>query len=252
MGDQMTSQGSNELVTILGNIDSLLNEIKQALGINAGAGEETNKAVVEENPKDKENQGSEQEMQPANKSKLKKAVLETPSEGTTASDDAEKRQEEDASKVSTDNVKDLEKSLIMTLKSFLNKNENKPNVTKDNGNNKILSDMSEVLKQLALNQSEIQKKQNDTDLAIMNVLKGLKIADEVEKSIVDTEKNKVQKGFTNSVDNEKMAKFVKSLIDVNKDDNEPTNFTAQGRNDSIQKSLHNVDILKALIGNPSK
>jgi hypothetical protein len=258
MGDQMT--GSNEIVTMIGNIDALLNEIKQALGLNQGAGEEgATEATMNE-----EDQGNQQvaakgkfrKGDAANEDKkddekiaekCNKAVVETGSDGVTANDSADERQEEEATDTSEENMDKLAKALMTVMGGSVQKTKKvNPNARIE----KALADIATVLKSMANEQNVLKSKQSETELALVNVLKGFGIADEVIKNVETPKKQVVQKGYTNSVDNERMTTFLKSL--VGKEESNTNKFTAQARNEDVMKSLRSPEMLNYLIGSPKQ
>jgi hypothetical protein len=226
---------NEELGMLFSNIQSLLAEIGQALGIGQAPAQPA---------ADQSAEMQKQEMTDEEKKKqeeMAKGLEQTPSDGVTANDKAETRIEEPASDITEENVDEVAKSLVKILKGAMDKKDaSKPKVEKSN-NNEVLAEMTKVLKQLATNQSEIQKKQTDTESAIMNILKGLKIADEVEKSI----QRPIQKGLNDPKGNEQVAMLLKAL--TNKGGEEKTE-TAFDRSQYVQKSLRNPEILKALTG----
>ncbi len=231
---------NEELMSLLGNIQALLNEIKQALGgqsaetppVNANAN-----ATKQQELTDEEKKKKEEEMKTA-----KKGIENTPSAGVDANDDSKKRIEEEPG-VNEENIKDVTKALGLILKEFNKKNDNKMDIQKSTSDNEVLKDITDVLKQLASNMSNLQKKQETSEEAIMHILKGLKIADEVEKSL-SQQQTQVQKGLNNVPDNEKMKNFIKSLITNNKqDEHESTSF---GRREFVQKGLRDINLLKAM------
>ncbi|MCJ7507835.1 MAG: hypothetical protein MUO85_03775 [candidate division Zixibacteria bacterium] len=240
-----------ELMTLLGNVQALLDEIKQTIGGGQPKTETAPPVVAakaETAMTEEEKKKKEEELKAKTASMAKKAVENTPSAGVDANDDSKKRIEEEPG-VNEENVKDVAKQLGVFLKQFKSKNDNSFSVQKDTTNSDMFKEITDVLKQLASNQSNIVKRQETTDEALMNILKGLKIADEVEKSLSIAQKQPVQKGLTNGVDNEKMVNLIKSLTKNDKiksdEEHEPTAF---GRSNFIRKSLHNVDVLKALTG----
>jgi hypothetical protein len=228
---------NEELGMLFSNIQSLLAEIGQALGIGGQAPAQPAADQTAEMQK--------QEMTDEEKKKqedLAKGLEETPSDGVTATDSAETRADETATDISEENTNEVAKALFAILKGTMDKKDaSKPKIEKSSSN-EVLAEMTKVLKQLAVNQTEIQKKQTDTESAIMNILKGLKIADEVEKSI---QTQPVQKGLNNPKDNEQIAKLLKAL--TSKGEEEKTE-TAFDRSQYVQKSLRNPEILKALTG----
>jgi hypothetical protein len=172
---------------------------------------------------------------------MQKTLDQTPSEGVTANDSAEERADEAASDTTEENVDDVAKALAVILKQKMDKKHSaKPKIQKSN-DNEVLAEMTKVLKQLAQNQNEMQQKQSDTETAIMNILKGLKIADEVEKSIQPE-----NKGLNNPKDNEQVANLLKALT-KGKEKEEDTDSPYK-RSEYVQKKLRNPDILKALTG----
>jgi hypothetical protein len=226
---------NEELGMLLSNIQSLLTEIGQALGIGQAPAQPEAPEIQEA----AKQEGEEEEKDP---NEMQKTLDQTQSEGVTANDSAEERADEAASDTTEENVDDVAKALAVILKQKMDKKDSaKPKIQKSN-DNEVLAEMTKVLKQLANNQNEMQQKQSDTETAIMNILKGLKIADEVEKSIQPE-----NKGLNNPKDNEQVANLLKALSQ-GKDKKEEDTDSPYKRSEYVQKKLRNPDILKALTG----
>lgn len=214
----------NDQKILLENILSLLQEIMQSSGVE----EETpiNEEVVMESAVVEDDEVNKNVEEDDKDKDVEKELVNTPSDGSTANDDAEERVDEPLPEASEENVKDVSKMLNL-LKRM--------NVKKSNNDSKVLKEILQVTKNLA-------GRQNDTEEALTHVLKGLGVAKEIEK-INDIEKSeKVTKGLNNTQDvNNTVDILAQAISKVNKQSN-----TGESINE-VRKTLRNVDLLQGLV-----
>ena len=216
---------NEELMNMLANIQALLNEVTQTLG---GGQEET---VVQET--------EEPEIEDKDNPQIaQKAVVETTNDDVDANATAEERLNDDNTETSQKNTEEMAKSILDALSKQIVKKEAK--IQKSN-NDKALTDIATAIKAMASNQVAIQNQTKENETAIMNVLKALKIENEVLK-IVEPAKKPVQKGL--NADNDNMEKLIKALTGKREED---TN-TPRERDEYVQKNLRDINVLKYFTG----
>jgi ATP-dependent Clp protease ATP-binding subunit ClpA len=234
--------GNNEeLVTLLGNIQALLNEVSQALGSGqAQAGAQVNSA--------------------------QKSVEATSDDAVNANDPAKTRLDGDNEEDSQKNKEELAKSIATAVVNQLKKQEEKKDegkkddkedkedkkgdIVEKSQNDKIISDIASAMKLMASNQAELKNQVKENETAVLNVLKALKIEDEVLKGIETPKAAIVQKGLNDSGDNEKMQTLLKSLL--GKKEEEVVTDTPQKREEFVRKNMTDVNVLKYFTGQLGK
>lgn len=220
----------NEQMTLLNNILSLLKEIMQTGDEVLEPSDLTEGAPAEFSLLKEDNieEGPEEE---SNEDDLKKDLTSTESEGATANDDAEERIEDPEPEASQANMQEVAKMLQMFKKINTVKKSKKINPS------------TRVLNELVKTTKSIANKQKITDEALINVLKGLGIADEIEKAN-NIQAEVVTKGFNDTADVNKTLEYLANAIKGNENKEE----TLRGDNmGEVRKSFRNVDFLKGLI-----
>lgn len=226
----------NEQMTLLNNILSLLKEIMQTGDeviepADNTEGAPTEFSMFKEDKEDKEEDVTEEYSEEIDEEDLKKDLTSTESDGATANDDAEERVEDPEPEASQTNMQEVAKMLQMFKKMNAVKKSKKIDPSA-----RILNDLVKVTKSIA-------DKQKTTDNALINVLKGLGIADEIEKAN-NLQAEVVTKGLNNTADVNKTLEYLVNAIKGNEKNKE----TLQGDNiNEVRKSFKNVDFLKGLI-----
>jgi hypothetical protein len=215
---------NEELMNLLANIQALLTEVSQTLG--GGQQEAPVQEAEEPKVEDKNNPQVAQ-----------KAVVETTNDDVDANASADERLNDDNTETSQKNTEEMAKSILDALSKQIVEKEAK--IEKSN-NDKVLTDIATAIKAMASNQVAIQNQTKENETAIMNVLKALKIENEVLK-IVEPAKP-VQKGL--NADNDNMEKLIKALTGKKEED---TN-TPRERDEYVQKNLRDVNVLKYFTG----
>lgn len=221
----------NEQMTLLNNILSLLKEIMQTGDEVIEPADLTEGTPAEFSMLKEEEDVTEEYSEEIDEEELKKDLTSTESDSATANDDAEERVEDPEPDASQENVQEVAKMLQMFKKMNAVKKSKKIDPS-----TRILNDLVKVTKSIA-------DKQKTTDDALINVLKGLGIADEIEKSN-NIQVKTVTKGLNDTADVNKTLEYLVNAIKGN----EKTKETLQGDNiGEVRKSFKNVDFLKGLI-----
>lgn len=235
---------TDEEVTILGNIQSLLSQLMQTnQGDQASAaGADVNLAKAEGEMTDEEKKKKEDDdKKKEDADKAAKALETTQSDGATASDKTDDKIDENQTETSEKNTDEVSKALAIALSALLKKNGSVKKSQEINPEIKAIQDLTQVVKGLADNQNV----QSDV---MAQLLDGLGIAKQLEVNKSIAEKNGINKGtpVTNS-DNSDITGVLKELAKViNVDKKEAA--APQGNSQIIHKSLSDENVLKALTG----
>jgi len=217
---------NEELMTLLANIQALLNEVSQALG--AGQESQPMEAAEPDTGVDPEEQKKPPYM-------AQKAVVETTNDDVDANAPADERLNDDNTETSQENTDEMAKSILDAISKFAVKKEEKVDKS-----DKVLQEIATALKAMASNQVVMKNQVATQDEAIKNILKGLKIEDEVLK-IVETAKP-VQKGL--NADNDNMERLIKALTGKKEEDTQ----TPMERENYVRKNLKDINVLKYFTG----
>jgi hypothetical protein len=236
---------TDEEVTILGNIQSLLSQLMQANQGDQGAPNGTeqvtlSKAEGELNDEDKK---EEEDKKKEDAEKAKKALETTTSDGATASDDTEDKIDENQTETSEKNTDEVSKALAIALSALLKNNESVKKSQETSPQIKALQDLTQVVKGLADNQ-------NMHSDAMAQLLDGLGIAKQLEVNKSIAEKNGLPKGKPiTDLDNSNVlgviGEIAKALNGEKKEVAAP-----QGNSQIVHKNLANLDVLQAMTGIP--
>lgn len=221
----------DELNTILGNIESLLEQAKMLSGNSTIETEETPDQDIEKILKmmkqDEEDEENNKMQKQENEEDEEENEINKSDEGTHGEDSAEDRIE-DLPEETSDNIQEVAKTIVKMLAQQKGKKIQK---SKDNGNNK-------VLKQIIDEQNQLKK-------SITNILEGLGIADEIKK-INEVKKSEIEQRKIPNDPNElkKSLDEIKKMIGTNK-----IEYSGNG-NHSLMKSLTDNDgqALKYIFG----
>jgi hypothetical protein len=212
-----------QIMSLIGDMASLLQQIKQSLGTDESPMEEL---MVEE---------AMGTIETDEEGRTEKGLETTPSDGQTASDDAEERIEDplpDGTQEATDMVA---KTLVEQLLTAVNK-QKKP--VKKSENNKIAQTLSELTKVV----KSIVDKQNENQYAIESILKGLSVDKEIE--VINKSKT-VEKDQGNG--DAAIAELTKLLQKSLGGNEEEKNHSYNGQRNQIGKSLSNKNLLTYMV-----
>jgi hypothetical protein len=224
-----------EVLTLLNNNLSLLNEIKQIV---EGSGEEVQESKEDLIPDDKmenvDDKGEEVEKgeEDDKDEDVEKGLVDTPSDGVTGNDDAEEKVSGNSPEFSEDNAESVAKAMMI----LANKMFKKPVKKSMTNEQRVQSETLRVLKTMA-------QKQEETEKAIVNILKGFGIAEQVEKSV---NYKKIEKSESRAIG----TNDLRQLIDAIKGDKVEKSEIPTEWNDKrskVLKTLGNSQFLSALV-----
>jgi hypothetical protein len=165
---------------------------------------------------------------------VKKSTISTPADNDdTARDDAEKRIDDESTNITDEAIDEVAKAIAKKLFKSKEVKKSENNLT----TNQLLNEIVKVQKSLLARQEE-------TENALSNMIKGLGIADEINKSYEVQKSQEVKKGLNNKSDVEATLNYliekgvIKSNQEVEKD------YTSNI--DKVRKTLGNSSLLSAL------
>lgn len=217
-----------EISTLLNNNLALLQEIKQMLEGGQSAPEQNN-ILENQNMTKAENEGSPEDEKEDAAELAQKALVQSETDSADANDSPEDRIDEQKPEATEENAKEVAKQLMRLLGG-------KAPVKKSlvNPSDKIQQETLKVLKAMAV-------KQQETEQAIVNILKGMGIADEVKKSVDYQAQQTVRKTQNNDV--KELAQVFKDFLSVSQG-KESENLS---KDQKVRKTLSNPSILAGLV-----
>lgn len=232
---------NTEEKTILSNIVSLAQQLLQSESAEGTKeeGEMQTETVLEgkENVKMAEGETEteeEKKKREDEEAKVKKSTIETTSEGATANDDAEEKVDDPLTNITDETIDEVAKAIVSML--YKNKNVKKSvNTENSNPTNKILGEIVKIQKSMLARQEE-------TENAIANLIKGFGIADEVTKAYEIETNKQVKKGLNDSKDVENTINYIAKALRLN--ENQESKYDSNI--EQVRKSLNKKDILAAL------
>lgn len=234
---------SPEEMTLVSNIGSLVEEILQ-MGAGAGAppAEDMPPEPAKEEPvmqqempmtetgmEEEESEGKEVKM-------ILKGIETTPSESSTASDDAEERIEEPLPEETEDNVMDVEKAVKLILTAIAGQKQVKKSKPKD--------PVTQAIEKLVEIQKASQSQMDELSTAFGHVLDGLGVAKQLE--IAEASQKQPARKINKSA-NEELLNALNSIVGNKVEKAEEETHKSQG--DVVRKNLGDVNNLIGMVGN---
>lgn len=252
---------SPEEMTALSNISSIINELMQM------GGNDNNSSIVEEElednsnvvsnpparndqtPSDNTEENEEKEVKMIVKNldlklqKILKGLETTPSESATASDDAEERMDEPMTDLSEENLNAVAKTIALLLAGKTAVKKSAPKRTA----------LEQILDRIVSVQKSTQEGLDELSVAFGHILKGMGIAEQLEVTKSESDKQ-VREAQVSKSQNEEMMKFLKQIVDVSKSANntEETKVSKSSPNSIVRKNLGTREVLTALVGGGSR
>lgn len=228
-----------EEVAVLSNIQSLIGELMQMSGSpSPDAALDTPSEEDVMMAKGYEGKDDEDE-----EDKTVKGLENTPSDGVTASDDAEERMDEVETEITEESVQEVAKTL-MKLLGGKTKKKSAPAPT-----------MTDLMRSMVEVQKSSQTQINELGTAFENLLTGMGLADQFKIAQKSVKKSVNQPNMSN--DNEVLMTYIKkSLMGENTVDSNEDNSTVrktkasqlQNNSQLVRKNLGNRSVLAGLIG----
>lgn len=232
---------NSEEKTILYNIVSLAQQLLQAENAegtkeeNVQTGEELepkeNVQMADDGKEDKDEKDEDKEEG----KEVKKGIIETGSDGATANDTSEKKLDDPLTDITEETIDEVAKAIVEKL--YKSKSVKK-SVNEDNGTvNKLLTEMLKIQKGLLARQEE-------TENAIANLIKGFGIADQVTKAYQAETNKQVKKGLNDPQDVENTLRFIAKALNLDTQKKEESK--SDSNSDIVRKSLADKGLLTAL------
>lgn len=183
MGNKINKMAfSSDEQNIFNNIVALLNELK-TLGMQDDGEEEMISEQMEMTEAKQENQTDRPPEDENEIDKTEKGLEQTPSEGSTANDDAGVRDEENLTDLTEENMDEVAKALLTLLKG---KTKTQKSVVKKESTNQLLPVLNELTKAI----KSIGARQEESENALESILKGLGVAKAIESEEKKVEKSR--------------------------------------------------------------
>jgi len=222
---------SPEEMTLVSNIGSILEQLMQ---MGQGGGEEVAPQAVMESEDSLPPMDEEKEDGIEDTKKARKGLEETPSDSSTASDDAEERMEEVIPEQTTENVDEVAKAMRILL-GYVNKQNVKKSVKKQE------SPLTQVLNKMVEVQKSSQNQIDELATAMTHVLEGLGVTKQLE--VVQQSHREPKK--INKSQNDELIEVFKSITgNVGKSEIS----SEMSQHNAVRKNLANADVLKGLLG----
>jgi len=232
-------ENENEEKVLLNNIMSLVQQLLQSEGSEEMTGEEdmqsgneleaNDEVLMALDAEDKEDKKDEKDEE------VNKSTIDTPSDGSVANDDSEELIEEPLTNITEETIDEV-------AKAILNKIGFKSNVKKSVKNDS--SSTNKVLNELVKINKNLLARQEVTENAIGNLINGLGIANEIEKSYAVKEEQQVRKGLNNPKDAEATLAYIAKALNIQSVEKEESTLS---NIDKVRKSLADKSILASLV-----
>ena len=223
---------------IIDNMVALMNELKML--------DDNNSEYSENNKKEQittmaEKQMNQMDRPPEEEDQIDKSIVESPSNGSTASDSVDVRDKGNLPTLTEEN-------LVAIAKMLQQNNANKSQVIEPVKNTAEKSNDATVLKALeTLNThiSTIIERQDVIEKSVESMLRGLGVADEIEKSEKNEQsivtKNTANKQIRDSSESEQLIEYIKKAIGDERKLGQSSN--ANGLLDNSQHARKSIGLL---------
>lgn len=227
---------SPEEMTILSNIGSLLDQLKQ---MSSGDGIVEPEEVTEaEDKPDNETTPEEDSLNGKEVKMIIKGTENTPSDGATASDDAEERMDEVLPDLTEENVSEVEKAFKLILSHL-------PKTVKKSQPKQTVSPVVTLLNKMVDVQKSTQDQIGEIEEALGHILNGIGITKQFEVSKPKQDDPKV----INKAQNDELLSVLKSLVS-DKKESEKKNDPRMSQISHVRKNLSDARVLAGLVGKP--
>jgi hypothetical protein len=221
-----------EFQTLIQDLNSLISQLQQMISSEAGPAMQPDNPLPDQQPDAEKGTGT-----PEDDEMIEKGLETTPSDGATANDDSDTRITDPQTPQGDINEKDVAKTLL----KILQKNNQSLQKSVSNQDTQVLNTLNEIVKVT----KSLTEKVNDQEIAVKNILEGLGVVEQVEKSyqIDNNKNNQVQKGLRNQNDFNNALELITKALQVKPD----TSNTYQTPREIARKTFQNPSILKAMV-----
>jgi hypothetical protein len=226
-----------EFQTLIQDLNSLISQLQQMISSESGPAMQPDNPLSDQQPDAEKGTGTTEDDQ-----MIEKGLETTPSDGATANDNSDTRVADPQTPQGDVNEKEVTKATKALLEMLQKNNQNK-GIQKSisNPDTQVLNTLNEIVKVT----KSLTEKVNDQEIAMKNILEGLGVVEQVEKSyqIDNNNNNQVQKGLRNQNDFNNALEIITKALQVKPD----TSNTYQTPREVARKTFQNPSILTAML-----